>query len=211
MRSLLILVLAGLLPIAQCLHAEPRDVTTDPAPRAALHHLAADLETRFGPSPGGAVLLVDVSEQRLALVRGGSMVRSWPVSTSRYGVGNQDHSQRTPLGVHRVAQKFGAQAPLGTLFQARRNTGRMVEILTDDRAAADDYVTTRILWLQGLEPGINQGPGVDSYQRYIYIHGTAEEGRIGRPASHGCVRMRNVDVVEVFDQVEVGTLVVIRE
>lgn len=213
MRSLLLVAVVGLLGVVPALHAdddESRPVTADTPPAAALHHLAADLERRFGTSPRG-VLLVDVSEQRLSLLRDGALVRSWPVSTSRFGVGSQENSHRTPLGAHRVAEKFGAGAPPGTLFRARSNTGRQVEILTDDRAADDDYVTTRILWLEGLEPGVNRGRGIDSYRRYIYIHGTVEEGRIGRPASHGCVRMRNADVIDVFDEVDVGTLVLIRE
>ena len=82
-----------------------------------------------------------------------------------------------------------------------------MKIHTDDSPAEGDYVTTRIMWLEGLEPGINKGPGIDSFKRYIYIHGTPEEGRIGRPASHGCIRMRNADVIRLFDDVAVGTLV----
>jgi len=211
MGSLLCRVLAGLLLALPAAHAELQAVTMQPTADPSLPALAADLERRFGASPDHTVLLVDVSEQSLTLLRGGAPLARWPVSTSRHGTGNREHSQRTPLGVHRVARKIGDGAPLGALFRARRDTGRVVEILTDDRAADDDYVTTRILWLEGLEPGVNRGPGIDSFARYIYIHGTAEEGRIGRPASHGCVRMRNADVVELFDRVEVGALVVIRE
>lgn len=169
-----------------------------------------ELQQRFGPSPHHQVVIVDVSEQQLSLYREGRRVGDWPVSTSQYGVGNQQNSLRTPLGVHRVARMIGADAPVGTLFEARRNTGRTVTILKDDRPADGDYVTTRILWLEGLEPGVNKGAGIDSFQRYIYIHGTAEEGRIGRPASHGCVRMGNQAVIELFDRIQEGTLVEIR-
>lgn len=181
----------------------------DSTPVSAAH--LDRLLQRYGPSPDDQVLVVDVSEQRLRLYRRGETVGEWPVSTSKYGIGNRQNSERTPLGVHRIARKIGAGAPPGTLFKARRDTGRTVEILKDDRAADGDYVTTRILWLEGLEPGVNQGPGVDSFQRYIYIHGTAEEGRIGRPFSHGCVRMTNDAVVELFDRVQEGTLVEIRQ
>lgn len=178
-------------------------------PSVSAAHLA-ELQRRFGPSPDGLVVIVEVAAQHLSLYRAGERVGQWPVSTSEFGIGNRRNSQRTPVGVHRIARKIGDDAPLGTLFRARRNTGRTVTILEDDRRADGDYVTTRILWLEGLEPGINKGPGIDSFERYIYIHGTAEEGRIGRPASHGCVRMRNRDVIDLFDQVPAGTLVEIR-
>ncbi len=166
-----------------------------------------ELEKRFGPSPNGEVIVVHVASQTLDLYKHDQLAGSWPVSTSMFGVGSRANSQKTPLGVHRVARKIGAGAPPGTLFQARRDTGRTVPIYTDDRRSEGDYVTTRILWLKGLEPGRNEGKGVDSYHRYIYIHGTPEEGRIGRPASHGCIRMRNHDVIDLFNQVAVGTLV----
>lgn len=165
------------------------------------------LEQRYGPSPGGYVIIVHVPEQRLDLYHHGKKVASWPVSTSRYGTGNRKNSERTPLGVHRIAKKIGAGAPLGTLFRARRDTGRTIPIITTDQAAAGDYVTSRILWLRGVQPGIDEGGDVDTYSRYIYIHGTPEEGRIGRPFSHGCIRMRNADVIKLFRQVKVGTLV----
>lgn len=177
-----------------------------PAPETG-NPVVARLEQRFGPSPGGYVIIVHVPAQRLDLYQHGKRIASWPVSTSRYGVGNRENSEKTPLGVHRIANKIGAGAPLGTLFRARRDTGRTVPIHTDDAPAAGDYVTTRILWLKGIEPGVNEGKGVDSYSRFIYIHGTPEEGRIGRPFSHGCIRMRNRDVVELFRRVKVGTLV----
>jgi hypothetical protein len=177
-----------------------------PAPETG-NPLVARLEQRFGPSPGGYVIIVHVPAQRLDLYRHGARIASWPVSTSRYGVGNRENSEKTPLGVHRIAKKIGAGAPLGTLFRARRDTGRTVPIHTDDTPADGDYVTTRILWLKGIEPGVNEGKGVDSYHRFIYIHGTPEEGRIGRPFSHGCIRMRNRSVVELFRRVKIGTLV----
>lgn len=182
------------------------------AANVGTHHETAsrrimELEKRFGPSPNGEVIVVHVASQTLDLYKHDQLAGSWPVSTSMFGVGSRANSQKTPLGVHRVARKIGAGAPPGTLFQARRDTGRTVPIYTDDRRSEGDYVTTRILWLKGLEPGRNEGKGVDSYHRYIYIHGTPEEGRIGRPASHGCIRMRNHDVIDLFNQVAVGTLV----
>lgn len=165
-----------------------------------------------GGNDAGQALVVDVTGQQMYLFEQGRLVGSYPVSTAEKGTGNHEGSLQTPLGLHRVDEKIGAGAPAGMIFRGRRPTGQRAEILTgpDERAARDD-VTTRILWLAGLEPGVNQGGDVDSKRRYIYIHGTPEEGRIGRPASHGCVRMTNADVIELFDRVEVGALVDIIE
>jgi lipoprotein-anchoring transpeptidase ErfK/SrfK len=157
-------------------------------------------------------IVVDVATQRLYLFEKGALVAAYPVSTAERGTGNREGSMRTPLGLHRVAEKFGGNAPPGMIFRGRRATGEIAEILTgaDERAQGDE-VTSRILWLEGLEPGVNRGGEVDSRRRYIYIHGTPEEGRVGRPASHGCVRMTNADVIELFERVEVGALVDIVE
>lgn len=165
-----------------------------------------------GSSRSAQSIVVDVGDQRLYLFVEGRLRAVYPVSTAERGTGNREGSLQTPLGLHRVDEKIGANAPMGMIFRGRQPTGELAELLTgpDERAARDD-VTTRILWLQGLEPGVNQGGDVDSKQRYIYIHGTPEEGRIGRPASHGCVRMINTDVVALFDRVEEGALVDIIE
>jgi hypothetical protein len=122
-------------------------------------------------------------------------------------LGAQSGSGQTPTGLHRIAQRYGAGAPLGTIFEGRRNTGRQAELLEQPVDVPEDHVTTRILWLEGLEPGVNRGGALDSHDRYIYIHGTPEEGLLGRPASHGCIRMGNEAVIELFRQVRVGTLV----
>ena len=117
-------------------------------------------------------------------------------------------SNKTPLGVHRISEKIGDNAPTGTIFRARKNTKRIAKILTKrDEKSKYDNITTRIMWLSGMEKGINQGGKVDSHSRYIYIHGTDEEGRLGKPASHGCIRMSNKSVIDLFDQVPVGTIV----
>jgi len=178
--------------------------------RASLELIARRLRTNFGLAEGAPFLLVEVSAQRLFVVRDGTPVRSYPVSTSKYGTGSAAGSRRTPLGVHRIVQKIGAGAPVGAVFQDRRPTG---EIVSSTAAAPvdRDLITTRILWLEGLEEGINRGQGLDTFERYIYIHGTPQEGKIGTPASHGCIRMRNADVVELFDSVDCGILVVIVE
>jgi hypothetical protein len=175
------------------------------------HHILTVLAQRFGHNPEQKMVLVDVSAQQLSLYQGQQLVSQWPVSTSENGVGSQINSFRTPLGTHRIAKKIGNGAAMGTIFKGREDSGEIATIYTDATRAEEDYVTTRILWLEGLDPGINQGPGIDSYQRYIYIHGTPEEGRIGSPASHGCIRMRNADVMVLYGLLEPGTLVHIQE
>jgi lipoprotein-anchoring transpeptidase ErfK/SrfK len=135
-------------------------------------------------------------------------VKSYPISTSKYGIGNQAGSNKTPLGLHQIENKIGNGAPEGMIFKARQATGRIAEMNVE---GAGDLVTSRILWLKGLEPGNNRGRGIDSYQRYIYIHGTPEENKIGRPASHGCIRMYNRDVIDLFDLILEGAEVYIRE
>ncbi|OQX13262.1 MAG: hypothetical protein BWK73_12625 [Thiothrix lacustris] len=174
--------------------------------------LLADVSQRFPDYSSASLLVVDATAQTLFLLENGQVAREWVISTATSGVGSAKGSQQTPLGVHRVAQKLGDGAPLGAIFKARQNTGRIAQILTgaDERSTADN-VTTRILWLDGLEPGLNKGGNVDSYERYIYIHGTDEEGRLGNPASHGCIRMRNADVIDLFNRVDENTLVVITQ
>jgi len=192
--ALCLLIVTGL---AQSQSTLPADI------QSAAKRLVLDFELKSDAS----CLVVSVAGQRLYLVRGDTLFASFPVSTSSVGTGSAAGSNRTPLGVHRIASKFGHGAPLATIFKARRSTGRLATIYHDSTDVEEDLVTTRILWLRGLEPGSNSGPGIDSYKRYIYIHGTNEEGRIGRPASHGCVRMKNEDVITLFDCVETGTLV----
>jgi lipoprotein-anchoring transpeptidase ErfK/SrfK len=154
---------------------------------------------------------VSISDQRLFVIENGDTLKNYPVSTSKYGIGNESGSYKTPIGHHVIAKKYGADAAIGAIFKARINTGRVAEIITEPRNDDNDYVTTRILWLRGTEPGVNRGEGIDSFHRYIYIHGTHEEGLIGQPASHGCIRMYNRDVIELYDLVEVGTPVIISE
>ncbi len=115
------------------------------------------------------------------------------------------------MGKHQIHSKFGENAELGAIFKGRINTGEIVEIILEERSKGNDFVTSRIMWLEGLDEGLNRGAGIDSYSRYIYIHGTDEEGLIGQKASHGCIRMKNADVIELFEHVEVGTIVNIHE
>lgn len=158
---------------------------------------------------GQPYVIVSIAAQRLYLMQEGRLLKTYPVSTSAFGPGALEGSNQTPLGLHRIKHKIGAGEPLGMIFKARKPTGRIAEIIKDPIDVPEDDVTTRIMWLEGLEPGINQGGKVDSYKRFIYIHGTPEEGLIGRPASHGCVRMLNTDVIDLFERLDEGTLVYI--
>ncbi len=148
---------------------------------------------------------VDTGAQRLFVMSGENIDKSYPVSTSARGTGNREGSFKTPRGVHRIIEKYGAGAPLGRVFRDRIDTGEDWPVGTP----GENLILTRILRLEGLEPGVNKGPGIDSYERYIYIHGTNNERRIGEPFSQGCVCMLNADVVEVFDSIEEGTVVFI--
>ncbi|MGC9456960.1 MAG: L,D-transpeptidase family protein [Halothiobacillaceae bacterium] len=155
--------------------------------------------------------VVHVGGQRLYLFQAERLLAEYPVSTAALGIGNRQGSNQTPLGLHRIDSKIGGDAPYGMSFVAREPTGQIAEIVEEPIRTGRDDITSRILWLDGLEPGVNQGPGIDSKARYIYIHGTSEEGLIGQPASKGCVRMHNRDVIELFDRMPEGALVQIVE
>ncbi len=133
--------------------------------------------------------------QRLELLDGDAPLASYPISTSKYGLGSEDGSFRTPLGRFRVAEKIGDEAEPGMIFRGRRPTGTIA-----DQGGEEDHVLTRILWLDGLEP-----TNANTFDRYIYIHGTNQENLIGTAASHGCIRMRNADIVDLFPKVPAGT------
>jgi lipoprotein-anchoring transpeptidase ErfK/SrfK len=148
------------------------------------------------------LILVSVPEQKLVLLENGRRVVAYPISTSRYGLGDRFNSYATPEGRMEVAQKIGAGAPLGAVFKSRRLTG---EVLSPN-APGRDPIVTRILWLRGLDP-----QNRNAFARKIYIHGTPQEKLIGRPASYGCIRMRSRDVAELFNRVGVGAQVEITD
>ncbi|MDQ6623779.1 MAG: L,D-transpeptidase [Verrucomicrobiota bacterium] len=143
-------------------------------------------------------VVVSVPEQRLVVLEDGKPVGTYPVSTSKFAISDAPGSRGTPLGELEVAKKIGTGAPLGAVFKDRRRTG---EVLVPD-APGRDPIVSRILWLRGLEPR-----NANAYARYIYIHGTAEERNVGRPASYGCVRMRSRDVIQLYDLVGEGARV----
>jgi len=138
---------------------------------------------------------VSIADQKMAVFKHGTQIAAYDVSTSKFGVGDRPRSCCTPLGRLEVAKKVGAGAPIGMKFKSRKPTGEIVQI----NAPGRDPIVTRILWLKGLESQNRL-----AYQRTIYIHGTPEEAKIGRPASYGCIRMRSSDVIELFNTVGVG-------
>lgn len=142
---------------------------------------------------------ISVKKQELILKSGRKKLAAYPISTSRFGLGPEEGSLKTPTGRFRIAEKIGDGMPLGTVFKSRRPVKATKKMLRDD-----DLVMTRILWLDGIDPG-----NANTYERFIYIHGTNHEGQIGEPASHGCIRMRNSDLVELFDRVGIDTPVMI--
>lgn len=145
-------------------------------------------------------IVVSIPEQKLALYEDNALVTTYPISTSKFAIGDSPGSRGTPLGELEIAKKIGDSAPSGMVFKDRRPTG---EILVPD-APGRDPIVTRIFWLRGLEP-----QNSNAYNRYIYIHGTPEERNIGKPASYGCIRMRSRDVIQLYDVVGWGAKVTI--
>lgn len=153
-------------------------------------------------------LWVSVDHQKLVGIEGHRIVFVFPCSTAERGTGSRENSYMTPLGWHYVDERFGDDAPLGAIFKSRIYQN---EIWSPGDKTQKDLVLTRIMWLRGMEYGKNAGPGIDSHDRYIYIHGTPAEDKIGTPASHGCIRLKNHDVIEVFNKTKAGTRVLITE
>lgn len=158
-------------------------------------------------------LVINIAKQLLILYQHELEVSRYAISTAKNGIGSQQDSGCTPLGKHTIAAKIGASEPINAVFVGRVPTG---EIYNADFGALHperDWILSRILWLSGLEEGVNKGSnsqgGCDTYQRYIYIHGTPDSEPMSVPQSHGCVRMRNQDIVELYAQVEEGTPVTI--
>jgi lipoprotein-anchoring transpeptidase ErfK/SrfK len=174
-------------------------------------HLRREVAGQLSGNPALAderpIIYIDSSQQRLYRFDiEGENNCSFPISTAANGMGNRLDSFKTPFGTHRIRQKIGGSESRGMIFEARQPIGKIASSL-DNREK--DEITSRILWLDGLQEGINKGGVYDTYSRYIYIHGTSDEKRIGEPVSAGCIRMKNDDVIELFDEVLVDDIVVI--
>ncbi|MET0116365.1 MAG: L,D-transpeptidase [Sedimenticola sp.] len=156
-------------------------------------------------------LKVDIGRQCIELLKETEVIASYPVSTALNGAGELNGSGCTPRGRHRIRIRIGSDQPLNAVFIGRRPTGEIYSHELAQQFPDRDWILTRILWLTGMEPGKNRGGEVDTLQRYIYIHGCPDTEPMGVPRSHGCIRMRNPDLVELFDQVSSGTDVEIVE
>ena len=155
------------------------------------------------------ILFVSVTNQKMYHIKNNTIIDEYIISTSEFGIGSKAGSNKTPLGMHQIKSKHGGETPIYCRMTGRVFNGDISKIYTDKKKSKTDDITSRIFWLEGLEEGVNKGKNIDSYKRYIYIHGTSEEGRLGSPASHGCIRMKNKEVIDLYNTIEVGTLVLI--
>ncbi len=180
--------------------------------KTAVDHYSSELERaslEFDYNSDDYIIIINTTEQMMYVVKDNTQIAEYTVSTGKTGEGNRAGSGQTPLGFHKIVEKIGDGATLGTIFVGKKNTGKLTMIYTDETDVDNDPVVTRILSLDGLERGYNKGGNVDSFNRFIYIHGTHEEGLLGTKTSHGCIRMKNTEVIELFNIVPNHTMVYI--
>ncbi len=154
---------------------------------------------------------ISISDQKLTLFDGNKLIKQYSISTAKNGPGEEMDSECTPCGEHIITEKIGEGSESNSVFVGRIATGELYDPTLRELHPERDWILTRILWLSGTEEGKNKGVNVDSYDRYIYIHGSPDDVEMGQPGSRGCVRMRNMDVVELFDLIDVGTRVIIND
>ncbi|KXO85971.1 peptidase [Acinetobacter venetianus] len=155
-----------------------------------------------------ADIVIDLAQQTLSLPKHNKF---YVISSGKNGIGEQENSGKTPRGWHRVAQKVGENSPQNSVFIARQPTGEVYDQQLAQQFPQRDWILSRILWLDGLEQGFNHGEGCDTFKRYIYIHGTPDTEPMGIPMSHGCIRMKNDEIIELFDLISEDALVYISE
>ncbi|MCK4842276.1 MAG: L,D-transpeptidase [Methylococcales bacterium] len=154
-------------------------------------------------------LHVSIANQQLSLIKNNALIQTYSISTAKNGVGEKMGSECTPRGWHKIRAKIGASQPLNSVFVGRRPTGEIYNPDLNQKYPQRDWILTRILWLGGLESGKNHYGQVDSTWRYIYIHGCPDNLIKGMPESHGCIRMKNQDIVDLFEKVDVGLKILI--
>ncbi len=154
---------------------------------------------------------IDVNKQELSLLQGDKLIMSYSISTAKKGLGQKNGSECTPAGLHTIRAKIGLNSQENSVFIGRRDTGEIFSEELRQNNPERDWILTRILWLSGLERGKNRGGDVDTMRRYIYIHGCPDSDSFSTPSSHGCVKMRNKDIIELFNNVDAGTRVLIHE
>lgn len=167
------------------------------------------LSIRYPNYTFNSFIYVEVKQQRLHFIENDSLVRTYVISTGAKGLGNKQNSFKTPSGLHEISTKLGENVPVGGILKGSWYTGKLATITQDSTICKEDIVCTRAMRLRGLEKGKNAGAGIDTHNRHIYIHGTPDEGMLGKPISHGCIRMANDDVIELFDLVNTHTKVII--
>jgi hypothetical protein len=155
-------------------------------------------------------MTVSIAQQLLGFYRDEVLIQSYIISTSLRPPSNRKDSRGTPRGLHEIAERIGAGALPGTVFKGRVNLGQHFNELSGEEHTKN-LITSRILWLRGREPGVNAGGEVDSYERYIYMHGTNHEEKLGTPFSGGCIEMRNLEIIALFEEIRVGDLIWIED
>lgn len=179
------------------------------AKRNMVNFLNEYLDIKYPDIELDTYIYVAVKHQKLYLISDDRVVAEHQISTAKNGIGTEKGSLKTPTGLHLIKEKVGAGLDEGAVIKEKVPTGDIAEIRTQNNSSPGDIITTRLLHLEGLEEGLNKGGSNDSYFRGIMIHGTPDEGLIGQPVSHGCIRMRNKEVIELFDKITPGIHVII--
>lgn len=200
--TLVALMLAGLLGIGAA--SGPENVPINPRP-VFLEFLEDYISVKYTEHEFNRYVYISLKDQQLYYIEKGLVVEQYPISSGRNGIGNYKGSGGTPIGLHTVYRKIGDTVPEGGIFWHASYTGRVL----DSTYTKTNAITSRIIWLTGEEPGLNKGGIHDTSERFIYIHGTSGEASIGKPASRGCVRMLNSDVVALYARLHIGTPILI--
>ena len=201
MKNILLVTLIYLLNL-QIVNAQKNDYL----PSGEI--ISKKIEKKYPSHTFSNFIYVDINKQKLFLLDNRVTIKKYNISTSKRGVGNKSNSLQTPEGLHKIKSKYGQGVPIGGILDHRKFNGEIASINLDTTSTAIDIICTRVIRIIGLEDGVNKGGDVDTYIRKIYLHGTNEEGLIGKESSHGCIRMKNQDIVDLFDRVNKDMLIV---
>lgn len=201
MKNILLVTLIYLLNL-QIVNAQKNDYL----PSGEI--ISKKIEKKYPSHTFSNFIYVDINKQKLFLLDNRVTIKKYNISTSKRGVGNKSNSLQTPIGLHKIKSKYGQGVPIGGILDHRKFNGEIASINLDTTSTAIDIICTRVIRIIGLEDGVNKGGDVDTYLRKIYLHGTNEEGLIGKESSHGCIRMKNQDIVDLFDRVKKDMLIV---
>jgi len=201
MKNILLVTLIYLLNL-QIVNAQKNDYI----PSGEI--ISKKIEKKYPSHTFSNFIYVDINKQKLFLLDNRVTIKKYNISTSKRGLGNKSNSLQTPEGLHKIKSKYGQGVPIGGILDHRKFNGEIASINLDTTSTAIDIICTRVIRIIGLEDGVNKGGEVDTYLRKIYLHGTNEEGLIGKESSHGCIRMKNQDIVDLFDRVKKDMLIV---